>query len=335
MTTHQLVKVHEPTQVGEARRAATELARSLGFDDVACGRVALVATELGTNLARHANGGRILIAECASPMPGSVELLSIDDGPGVADLDRCLLDGYSSAGTPGTGLGAVRRLADEFDGHSTRGRGTLLMARIAPRRIAPGPDESVRFRYGAISVAMPGELVCGDRWSVAERGSRFALMVADGLGHGPLAADAARVTESVFDQDPFAGASVTLSRSHTASRGTRGAAAAVALLDRDAASVTFAGIGNVAGRLASGVEDRSMLSQHGTLGLQTRTPRDIAYALPEHGLVLLHSDGITTRWSLGNEPSLLQRHPALLAAHLYRDHAPGRDDATVVVVRAT
>ncbi|MDY0748610.1 ATP-binding SpoIIE family protein phosphatase [Paucibacter sp. R3-3] len=327
MTPFLQIAVHEQSQVGEARRAAGRVALRLGFDETLTGRVALVVTELASNLARHARGGRMLIGEAAD---GALELLSLDDGPGMASLDTCLRDGYSTAGTPGTGLGAARRLADVFSAYSVVGKGTVIYARLG----GTGGVMPTCFRYAGIGLAAPGEQVSGDGWRVRVDEARVAVFVVDGLGHGPQAAEASDAALQVFAAAPVdASPSQTLERAHAAMRATRGAAGALAVLDANAGALRYAGAGNITGRLMNALEDRTLLSQHGTLGLQIRKPQDMEYAWPEHGLLVMHSDGIVTRWNLDDAPGLLQCEPAVLAGWLLLMHVRGRDDATVVVLR--
>lgn len=320
---HVAFEMQEQSQVGEARRAAVRLAERLGFDEVAAGRVALIATELGGNLVRHAQQGRLLLGSVA----GQVELLSLDRGPGMADVAACLRDGYSTGGTPGTGLGAVRRLADTFDLYSSVPGGTVIMARVGQ----PAADTVDAFDIGALALCAPGETVCGDDWAVAQTGERAALIVADGLGHGPHAHEAAAAASRAFERAPLQDPTLTLDQVHQQLRGTRGAAVAVALLDRS--GLSFCGAGNIAGRLISGTGERTLLSQHGTAGLQIRKPQAVQHAWPPHALLVLHSDGLHSRWHLDDARGLLQRHPTLVAAWLLRDHARGRDDVTVVVMK--
>jgi anti-sigma regulatory factor (Ser/Thr protein kinase) len=339
MTPHLSLPVAESSQVGEARRFAVRLAGELGFDETASGRVALVVTELGSNLARHAQRGRLLIGRRHGVAAPTLEVLSLDHGPGMADVGRCLRDGYSTGGTPGSGFGAVQRLADEFSVFSAPGRGTVILARVrlgvepgsAPTR--PG-GLAPRFAFAGICLAAPGETVCGDTWDFRLDGDKALLMVADGLGHGPAAAEASQAAMKLLDS-PAGPPSRVLERAHEALRSTRGAAAAVAELDLQARSVTFSGAGNIAGRLVSGVDDRSLMSQHGTLGLQIRRLSDQIYPWPVHAFLVLHSDGIVSRWSLADLGGLLQCDPAVIAGWLIRDHTRGRDDVTVVVIGRT
>ncbi|MES2183165.1 MAG: ATP-binding protein [Pseudomonadota bacterium] len=338
MAFHTAWPLHEPSQVGEARRAAVALAESLGLDATACGRVALVATELGTNLARHARQGRLLLSTVAAddgaPM---VEMLSLDDGPGMADTAASLRDGHSTGGTSGTGLGAVKRLSDLFDLYSVPDAGTVILSRIrqpVPVRepIDPAAGKPA-FAVGGVCLPVVGETVCGDAWSVVAEGQQAAVLVADGLGHGPYAAEASNAAVAVFQALPFGVPGQLMAKVHAALRGTRGAAVAIATADIATARIVFCGAGNIAGRLLSGVADRSLISQHGTPGLQIRRPQDVPYDWPPHALLILHSDGILTRWTLDDAPGLLRHHPAVIAAWVLRAHARGKDDTTVVVIK--
>lgn len=328
---HWVGNVTELSQVGEARRVAQRLAAEAGFNEVDIGRVALIATELGTNLVKHAKHGRLLLGLAKAPggQRASVELLSIDQGPGMADVARCLRDGYSTTGTQGSGLGAVKRLSDRFSVYSRLGEGT-----VAAARVGTAPLDNPVFDVGAVAIAAPGETACGDGWAFHLRSEqRAALIVSDGLGHGPMAEEASLAALDVFDRERSATPTQVLERAHQQLRSTRGAAVAVAELDAERGELLFSGAGNIAGRVVSGVDERSLLSQHGTVGLQVRSLHDMRYAWPAHALLVLHSDGITTRWSFAQAEGLLQCDPVVIAAWLIRGHCRGRDDATVVVVR--
>ena len=331
---HQVHDMNDASQVGEARRRSVLMAGRLAFDEDSCARLALVVTELGTNVVRHARGGRLLVGVRAGAAGESVEVLAVDSGPGM-DLDDCLRDGVTSSTTPGTGLGAVRRLSDEFAAFSATPGGTVVVARIASRRAAVRAHAPERFAYGAVAVPASGEGVCGDDWAIVQRGGRASVLVVDGLGHGPDAGAAAQACIEAFASAPFDAPSESLARAHAQMRATRGAAAAVAHLDADAREVLFCGIGNIAARLTSGIGDRSFLCQHGTLGLHVGRLQDVTVPWPDHALFVMHSDGLGGRWDLRKTPGLLQCDPAVIAGWLIRDHIGGRDDATVIVVRAS
>lgn len=320
------IPVAEPNQAGEARRVAVRLAEAIGFDDRARGEVAIVATELATNLARYARNGALLIQALDLPAGLTLEILSVDAGPGMTDISACLRDGYSTGGTPGNGLGAVRRLSSEFDIHSSP-EGTVLLSRVR-RAAATGPPPG--YDWGVVSLPAPHEVVCGDGWRIAVHDGNLAVMVADGLGHGPLAAEAAGLACRVFDEQPFEDAAALIERCHPALTGSRGAAMAAVTIA--GGGVRHAGVGNIAATLIGGERRRGLPSQNGTVGVQIRRVQALDYDWPARGRLVMHSDGLTNRWSLDAYPGLAARHPAILAGVLWRDCTRGRDDATIVVV---
>jgi anti-sigma regulatory factor (Ser/Thr protein kinase) len=328
-TFHASFAMGDPTRVGEARRHAAQLAAECAMDEVTAGRLALVVTELATNLVRHADGGRMLLA--ARPARGEVEVVCIDGGPGIADIERSMGDGFSTGGTPGTGLGAVRRLAQDFDLHSSVPGGTVMVARVRASTAPAGPAAGVC--TGAISLRAPGEQVCGDGWGFALDGARAAVMMADGLGHGPDAAVASRVALEAFAEQPMASPRQLLEHTHQSVKGTRGAAVMVLQANAETGEISSSGAGNVMARLVSGVSDRTILCQHGTAGVTIRTPEETRTPWPPHALLVVFSDGIESRWPPELLAPVLGRDPTLAAALLVRDHCRARDDATVAVLR--
>lgn len=325
---HVAFPIDDASRVGEARRHASALARELGWDEVDVGRVALVVTELATNLLRHAKHGRLFIASRRAF--GDIEVLAVDKGPGIANIARCMGDGFSTGSTPGTGLGAVRRLAQVFDVQSSVPEGTVVLARMAAAaRHAPG----ARVEIGAVALCAPGESVCGDGWAARIEGSRAAVMLADGLGHGPQAAEAAQAATAVFERDPFADPRAILDDAHRELRMTRGAAVTLVQVDGAEGTIRSAGAGNVIARIVGGASDRTLLSQHGTIGLQVRRLEEVRAEWPPHAVVVLHSDGIESRWAAPLVHPALAHDPAFVAALLARDHFRGRDDASAVVLR--
>jgi anti-sigma regulatory factor (Ser/Thr protein kinase) len=326
------VLVSDPSQVGEARRAASALAGRLGFGETEAGKVALVVTEAGTNLVKHGGGGELVLRALERDGAVGVEVLALDRGPGMTAPDRCLRDGFSTAGSPGTGLGAVARLSDRFDLYSAPEAGTALLARLWSRPATPSPTPQ-GLEVGVVHLARPGEEVCGDGWAAEWRDGRGTLLVADGLGHGPVAAEAAREAVRVFRENADLDAVEILRRVHAALAHTRGAAVAVADLVPAAEVLRFAGVGNISGTIFAGGASRSTISHNGTAGYEMRKVQEFVYPFPAGALLVLHSDGLATHWRLDRYPGLAARHPGLVAGVLYRDFQRGRDDVTVLVAR--
>ena len=324
--------VEEGSQVGEARRQVARWTEMLGFDETCAGKVAIIVTEAAGNLAKHTTaGGELLVRAVARADVAGIEVLALDRGPGIRDVARALSDGYSTAGSPGTGLGAISRLADEFAIQSGPGMGTAVLARLWAS--AP-PDHPLRsVDAGVTSVPKPGEEACGDSWAVDFRPGQGTLTVVDGLGHGPDAAEAARVAVDVFQENARAAPAEIVQRMHDAMRSTRGAAVAVAEINVELGSLRYAGIGNISGVVIAGKETRSLVSHPGTVGHQMRKVQEFTYPWSGDSLLVMHSDGVTQRWDLDRYPGLASRDPALIAGVLYRDFSRGRDDTTVLVAR--
>lgn len=344
-----VLPVQDPSQVSEARREATALARSFGFEEIAQSQIAIIASELATNLINHVGQGEIVVRRLDAPNTSTgteglvgIELLSLDRGPGIPNVSASLRDGFSTAGTAGNGLGAIQRLSSLFDINSVPGKGTAVLSRCwadpARKGILPGNEvegTGKGLQVGAVSVAYAGEIAPGDAWATHTTSGNSFILVADGLGHGPQAATAAREAVRIFresmEQDSPTPTAV-IEKAHGALRSTRGAALAVARLNFEKRVVTFAGVGNIAGGIWDGQKLRSMVSHNGTVGAQFHRIQEFEYPWPLGALLIFHSDGIATQWRIEGYPGLITRHPAVVAGTLYRDYRRPRDDSTVVAL---
>ena len=329
--THRRIAVTESSQPSAGRFAARQAALDAGFSDEDSHRAGLIATELATNLVKHARDGELLVREIHDGPQREIEILAIDRGPGMSDVSRSLVDGHSTAGTPGTGLGAVRRLADDFDVYSEQTRGTVILARVRAGRARS--TSAPTLAIGAVSVAMKGEPVCGDGWQVLQRPGGALIIVVDGLGHGLHASEASIAAIRTIDPRADGDLAARLRAMHDGLRHTRGAAAAIAEIQFQPPLVKFAGIGNISGTIHRPSVTRHTISLNGTLGHEARTFREYSYPWESDAMFVMHSDGLITHWTLDDYVGLRQRHPAVVAAVLYRDFSRQRDDVTVVVGR--
>jgi anti-sigma regulatory factor (Ser/Thr protein kinase) len=319
------------SDVSAARRAGQKLADTLGFDDVKAGRLAIIITEAATNILKHAGEGTISIMRTQSgvAMPG-VDVVAVDNGPGIADIDFALRDGVSTAGTAGTGLGALRRQADEFDAWTQHGRGSAFFMRIWQ---GAAPPEPCGIEVGALCMPLAGEDESGDGWGVTCDLDGATLVGVDGLGHGPEAAKAAAGAIQALQKRPAALPSEVLHTAHELLRITRGAAMSVARIDYSGGDIRCAGIGNVAAVVFDGAARRALVSHNGIVGHNMRKVQEFTAPFPPGALCVLASDGIQTQWDLGAYPGLHVHAPALVAAVLMRDFIRRRDDAMVLVAR--
>ncbi len=322
--------VSEFSAVAAARRAGNHLAAMLGLDETVTGKAALVITEAATNILKHAGSGDILLRGLAEGDARGIEILAIDKGPGFANLEQAMRDGVSSAGSYGVGMGAMQRMADEFDLYADRTHGSALrMAVWAQNASRP----AAAWTIGSVCLPLPSEHECGDAWGHAWEDGQQLLMVADGLGHGPEAARASQAAVALVQAGKTFAPGPVLQLAHDALRGTRGAAVAVACLDDHTHELRFAGVGNISVSLHAGDASRHLVSHNGIVGSNVRRVQEFSMPLSDDAMLIMHSDGVGTRWDLTRYPGLSQRHPSLIAAVLYRDHGRQRDDASVVVAQ--
>ena len=324
--------VTDPSHVSAARIAVQRLAAGLEFDATHAGKVAIVASEAVSNMVRHGGGGTFAARALARDGALGIEMLAIDAGPGMRDFARSATDGVTSGSTPGTGLGAIRRLADEFEVRTGDALGTILRMVMWAAKVAPVHGG---YEIGAVLVPKEGEEACGDGWAMQPHAQGATFMVVDGLGHGIEASRAAGMALDVLFKHPDAAAIRLLDLAHAKLRATRGAAIAIFRHERARGEVAFAGLGNISGTVIDGDARRAFVSHNGIVGHNMARSEEYRYPWPRGALLVAHSDGLESRWDLAAFPGVASQHPAVVAAALYARHTRKRDDAVVMVARET
>ena len=321
------LSVEDASAVPSCRSASLALAARLGFPSARADQLALAVTEAASNLYKHARQGSLLLRVNRDLEQPGVELVTIDAGPGLADVSAALRDGHSTAGSLGIGLGAIGRLADFTDLYSVPGHGTALVARFWP---VPGAPPVTR--CAGLIRPITGETECGDDFGVIQDGDTVTAVLCDGLGHGPLAAAAASQAVAAVLDTPRGEPAALLERAHRRMAGTRGGA--IGIVQVTGAVARFAGLGNVAASILSDGTRKSMLSVPGIAGFQARVIRQFEYDVPPGAAVILHSDGISSRWEVASVPGLAARDPLVIAAVLLAEAGQHRDDAGVLVLKS-
>jgi anti-sigma regulatory factor (Ser/Thr protein kinase)/serine/threonine protein phosphatase PrpC len=340
------VEIRDEAQVGTARRAVHQYASGLEFSEVELAEIDIVVQEIGTNAASYATGGGWLHFATMPLLAEGLEIFYWDMGPGIYNMDRAIRDGVSTSGSMGAGLGAIRRLMDEFDVYSTvrlTGRfdaprrtshGTVLLARkwTATAKQTPELIAQAR-RIGVWSRPHPGEDLNGDAYFMRQRGGRTLFAVIDGLGHGQGAKEAADVATEVLDEWAGEPLDDLMTAAHNALRVTRGAVMGAAILDYENERFHYASVGNIAARVFGTPERVSLISTNGMLGGRLGKLRVWTHQWTPGATLVMTSDGLSENWDINSYPGLLERSPQLLAGILMRDYARKADDATALVVR--
>lgn len=323
------IRVEDDTGPGTVRRRAVELAEQMGLDETRAGQIAIVATELSTNLVKHAREGVVVLRVLRRDGVGGVEIIALDHGPGMRDVRALFGNGTSTTGTLGIGLGAVRRLSSRYDVHSVPGRGTVVTASFWQG--APGSEVVT----AGLTRPMAGESECGDAYGVRPTPDGRLLLSVDGLGHGPLAARAATAATRIFHASQEMSPGALMGELHAGLSSTRGAAAAIGRLDVQRGLLTYTGIGNIAGRIVTPGRTRGLVTHPGIVGHNARAVTETIYDLEPDSWVVLHSDGLLEKWDTADYPGILEHSPLVLAATLMREAGVRRDDASVLVTKAT
>ncbi|MCW2276736.1 SpoIIE family protein phosphatase [Heliophilum fasciatum] len=322
----------DASQIGEVRRAISELARLMDYSALEIEGASIVVTEMATNLLKHTrSGGEILMRPVINGGQQEIELLGIDKGPGIACVEQAVQDGFSTAGSPGTGLGAIHRLSQVMDIYSQSQKGTIIQAKVLHRQQERLDQD--KFDYGVVHLPKPGETECGDGWLLHQDYRGITVSVVDGLGHGAMAAEAAQQALAVAATMPEASPLATVQAMHEALRNSRGAAVAVASIDLERAIVTYCGVGNIIGRVVSAEKEWGCLSHEGIVGLNVRKWAENTYPWTEGARLVMASDGMRYPWDWNGYPGLQRHACSTQAAVLYRDYCRHTDDVTVVIVQ--
>ncbi|TCZ71813.1 SpoIIE family protein phosphatase [Flaviaesturariibacter aridisoli] len=329
---HAALRADDRSYFSLLKKEVHTRALAAGFSERRTGEVDIVVAELLSNLAKHADGGQLLVKTIHDGNRPGIELIAVDNGPGMADVGRMMADGMSTKNTLGHGLGSMKRLSDLLQVYSQKDWGTLTLARLFDEKPTTLPAQPVEIR--ALVLPKPGETECGDGFFCRQDEDFIRLFLGDGLGHGPEAAAAVQAAGAAFldcaSNDPVA----IIRHLHTEVRKTRGLVGTAALFDRRKKTWQLCGVGNIATRLLSGGVSKNYMSYNGIIG--HNLPRTLnAHAVPgEKGQhLVLCSDGIRSRWDLLRHPTLLRYDGSLLAAALYKDYGRMTDDMSVLCCR--
>lgn len=332
--------VQTASDIGHARRKAVHAANDIGFNDKAVDEIAIVTTELATNLVRHRTiHGKIIISSCERDGGTGIEILAKDRGPGIAAPHIATMDHWSSNGTSGCGLGAVKRLMDEFEiqsRHSPEAMETetsKIGTRITARKWLTLDRPPPKFVFSANSRPYLGETANGDSFFVREDEAGLLVAVVDGLGHGPEAAIASNAAVAYVRENPDRELQDIQRNLHRILSATRGAAVTLARIDFAEQHLTHIGIGNVATRVYP-VGPSQLVTSRGIVGMGVLPHLRVnSMPWPKDGTLIVYSDGLSDQWDPSDASLQWNENVTAIGNSLMRKLAKSNDDATVVVVR--
>ncbi|OBA84575.1 serine/threonine protein kinase [Mycobacterium sp. 1164966.3] len=121
-----VVDINNPDDIVDARKAGHELALNLGFSLTDVTMIATAISEVARNITSYAGRGAVQVAVADREGRAALVVRAEDDGPGIADIDRAMEEGYSTGRGLGLGLPGARRLMDRLVVESTLGQGTVV-----------------------------------------------------------------------------------------------------------------------------------------------------------------------------------------------------------------
>ncbi len=309
------------------------LAEGLDLPRNRLAKVDIIVAEMISNINKHTPEGELLV-KIFQDMQGrtGLELISIDHGPGIENLEEMLKDGKSSTQTLGQGLGAIQRLSDEFDIYSLPDWGTILLSRI----FASQGKERKRSAIAINTIMLPkkGEILCGDGWKISRNSFEYKLIALDGLGHGPEANKASKAAVDEFITIKQNTPGETIKILHQKIRGTRGAVGMVMHLNTLSNVLSYAGLGNISARIFGHEKNKSIISYNGIIGQSIpNSLHSNQVNLQKNETLIVYSDGLKSRWDLTHLPDILSHDGSIVAAALYKDFSRQTDDLLVIVVK--
>lgn len=316
-----------PSAAREAYRAiAAE--QGLGADVVA--EMVLVVSELATNQLRHARLGRIGFRPIEREGVKGVEIIAADRGPGIADPTSAILSMPRATGSLGAGVSSVLKFSHEVDFDVRMGEGTCVWARRFQRPV------SRRREVAVLGRPISGELRSGDDATFFRRDELLYVAVADGLGHGAAAREASSAAIEVVRR-PFTSHHEVFAATHEALAHTRGAVMTIVEIDEAEKVIMQTAVGNVSAMIVGKDGVRTFVAPSLVLGpqreaIRVRTRTERHELSSPHDLVLLFSDGLTTKTRLDVRDTVVRAHPLRIAHHLLSTFGRDSDDATVIVV---
>jgi anti-sigma regulatory factor (Ser/Thr protein kinase) len=331
--THVSFKADDRSYFAILKKDIHALAVAASFSEAKVGELDIVVAEVVSNLVKHAGGGQLLVKLIEESGVQGIELISIDNGPGMTDVSRMVADGISTKNTLGHGLGAMKRLSNVFQVFSQKEWGTVILIRIFKEglpTVRKLPYEEVR----SVVLPKPGETACGDGFFTATTRDHIKIFLGDGLGHGPDAAFAVMEAGKAFlncrEHNPVE----IIRQIDIEVKKTRGLVGTAAVFDLVDKKWRICGVGNISTKIITGGNVKNLMAYNGIIGLnvpRTLNCQELAYEKGQH--VILCSDGIKSKWDPLKFSSINRYDASVLSATLIKDFARNTDDMSVAVCR--
>lgn len=330
---HVLFKANDRSYFALLKKEIRALAHTLTFNERQIGEIDIIVAEMASNLVKHAGGGQILVKLVRHNNNEGIELISIDNGKGIAEINKMLRDGESSKSTLGLGLGAMQRLSDTFQIYSLKNWGTIILCRKYVKGLALHIKPSIA-EIRSVVIPKPGETTCGDRFFHIENKNHIKLFLADGLGHGAEAARAVQEAGIAFTNCQELYTPEILRYINSNVRKTRGLVGMVAIFDIAQKTWDICGVGNISIKMNGPTFSKNYMSYNGIIGLNLPRTMSSQQIIHEKGQYLIMcSDGLRSRWDTLKYTGIVRYDLTILASSLIKDFNRTTDDSSVAICK--
>lgn len=307
------------------------------FTEQRAGEIDIIVSEICSNLVKYATSGEILYRMQHEEASGSsFEILAIDKGPGIADINRVMRDGVSTGTTLGHGLGAIERLSSVFNIYSIPEWGTIVYSKVSTQQTGFTRKENFDLDVRGLVVPKPREVESGDMYRVKRTKNDVRVFLGDGLGHGKFAQEAVDQAGNFFFATEEENPVDIVRQMHEKVRRTRGLVATIGILDKKTNQWRICGVGNILTRLYQGITYKNYMSYNGTIGLNIPNSINVStFPAERNQYLVMCSDGIRSRWDLTRFPSILKYDNMVMAAAIYKDFNRGTDDSSILISKVS
>ncbi len=323
-------KIKAQTDVGVARREIDGFKDLPYFTPLTLAEAKLVITELGSNLVKYAGGGEIIFR--FSGLSGFIEIMAYDQGPGIKNFTKSFEDGYSTGGSSGSGLGAIKRFSSKLIFASIPGDFTCFYAQLK-NKDAPKKPLS-HFDHHWINFAIPGQKTSGDWTGIEETKEETHFLLMDGLGHGSEAADSSTSVGNYFRRNFNLSPESLWEGMFQEANAKRGGVLGFGEIHHEKEELTFFGMGNVQAAIYQyGEKPKHLISKSGLFGKDQNLPKPQILPFPKGAILVLHSDGLSNVTSKDFPSELYGKESPVIAAYLMHKKIRNTDDASILIIK--
>ncbi len=330
---HKLFPLSDRSYLSITKKDIKKIAEDIGFSGSKLAEIEIVIAEIASNIIKHTPGGNILIKPVLHGSIKGIELISIDHGPGMVNVTVMLRDGVSTTNTLGQGLGAIKRLSDDFDIYSALNWGTILLSRIYMSPIDKLAEQAP-FKIHAVMLPKIGEEFCGDGFKYLMRKNSCQIFAMDGLGHGVEAYKANQLAIKSFINTLYESPAERIKIMHGALKRSRGGVGIIFDINLNTLKLIFCGLGNIAAKVLSEGKIKNCISYNGIIGHTfPMTFHSITHDWTLNNYLIITSDGINTRWDFNAISNIMKHDPSIIAASLFKNFSRGNDDCLIIIVK--